>query len=235
MGQINATLKPDGSIDGEALGAVRNRVSKIARESKNPEISSAARDIENFIVDTVSDVSEPGAKEAFKKTKYQYKNLIAIEPLAAKAQISGQIPPAQLLGRVRQIYGRAFSKGDAGELGDLANIGQYIKETIPNSGTAQRTAARNFLTGNAAAMVPTAAFGGPLAAIAQGSLSAGAMGANRMLQKRNFDPALMEYAINEMQRQVPRIAPRSALASISAANTSGQQMLPKPQLRLTAQ
>jgi len=234
MGQINAAIQKDGIVDGEALGKVRTRVSKIARESKNPEISAAARDLENFIIDSVSEVSDKGAKEAFKNTKYQYKNLIAIEPLASKDQIGGQISPAQLLNRVRQVYGRAFSKGEAGELGDLANIGQYIKETIPNSGTAQRTGARNVLTGNLG-VAPFVAMANPVAGAAQAGLSGLSMLANRGLQARNFNPALMDYATNEIQRQLPMIAPKSALLAIGSSANAGQQMLPKPQLQLTKQ
>lgn len=204
-GQINKAIQKDGVIDGEALGAIRNRVSKIARESKNQEISGAARDVENFIIDAVADVSDEGAREAFKKAKYQYKNLIAIEPLAQKAQVSGEISPAQLLGRVRQVYGREFTKGRAGELGDLANIGQYIKETIPNSGTSQRTMARNILTGNALGAIPTFAFGGPVAAAAQAGLSGLAMLANRGIQSRNFNPKLIESGLEKLSKQSPQL------------------------------
>ena len=204
-GQINKAIQKDGVIDGEALGAIRNRVSKIARESKNQEISGAARDVENFIIDAVADVSDEGAREAFKKAKYQYKNLIAIEPLTQKAQVSGEISPAQLLGRVRQVYGREFTKGRAGELGDLANIGQYIKETIPNSGTSQRTMARNILTGNALGAIPTFAFGGPVAAAAQAGLSGLAMLANRGIQSRNFNPKLIESGLEKLSKQSPQL------------------------------
>lgn len=197
--QINKTIKQDGSVDGEALGLIRNRLSKIARNSGNGEISSAARELENFIIDSVADVSEEGAKEAFKKTKYQYKNLIAIEPLAQKSQISGEISPAQLLGRVKAVYKRSFSKGEAGELGDLANIGQYIKETVPNSGTAQRTMARNILTGNMGAAPIVGALNPFLGALQASAAVAGA-GVNRGLQSRNMDPKVIAKALERYNK-----------------------------------
>lgn len=198
--QINKAIQKDGSVDGEALGAIRARLSKIARTSGNQEISGAARDLENFIIDSVADVSKAGAKEAFKKTKYQYKNLIAIEPLAQKSQISGELPPAQLLGRVKSVYGRAFSKGEAGELGDLANIGQYIKETIPNSGTSQRTMARNILTGNLGAAPIVGAINPIVGALQAGATIAGA-GINRGLQSRNMNPKIIAKALENYNKK----------------------------------
>lgn len=192
--KIKEAVDENGVIDGEMLGKLRNKASKGARTAGNQEIASANRSIENFIVDLVGD-----ADGSFKKTKYRYKNLIALEPLVQKQQISGVISPAQLLGRVRQVYGRQFTKGKAGELGDLANIGQYIKETIPNSGTSQRTGARNLLTGNVVGAIPTFAFGGPVAAAAQVGLSGLSLLANRGLQSRNFNPAVIEKSLLRLQ------------------------------------
>ncbi len=215
IGQINSAIQPDGVVDGEALGAVRNRLSKIARTSGNPEISSAARELELFIIDSVADVSEEGAKQALKNAKYQYKNLIAIEPLAQKAQISGEISPSQILGRVRQVYGRAFSKGEAGELGDLANIGQYIKETIPNSGTSQRTLARNVLTGNLG-LTPITTMINPVIGGLQAAASVGGALGNRALQARNFDADLLAKALQKYEKsqsaQSPAITQKMAKA-----------------------
>ena len=208
----------DGIIDGDILGKIRARANKSARSAGNPEISQASREIERFIIDVVGDAHDLGkeAKRALRDTKYKYKNLITIEPLAQKDQLAGKIAPAQLLGRVRQVYKREFSKGKAGELGDLANIGQYIKESIPNSGTSQRTGARNLLTGNIVGALPTYAFGGPLAALAQLGLSGAAMGANRALQSRNFNQQVLEQIANPKSAIFLRNSP-AALGGIAGA------------------
>lgn len=201
--QINSAIRPDGTIDGTILGNIRSRASRVAR-SGNPEIAGAARDVEQFIIDSVADVSEEGAKQAFKKTKYQYKNLIAVEPLAQKAQVSGLISPAQLLGRVRQVYGRSFSRGNAGDIGDLANLGQYIKETIPNSGTSQRSSIRKMLTGEAISSIPLSVgagliSGNPLASVGVTAAAMGAKGVgaaiNRSVQNKNVSAAAIEKMI----------------------------------------
>lgn len=237
LSKITNVVDRGGMADGSKLERIRKQANKVARESGNQELATIARNIENFIVDAAEGSKGFSAEDVanFRKAKYQYKNLIAIEPLASKDQLGGNISPAQLLNRVRQVYGRAFSKGEAGELGDLANIGQYIKETIPNSGTAQRTGVRNLLTGNLMGVVPTAAFGGPLAAIAQGAASVGGMAANRGLQARNFDQELMDIAMQGVKKSQPLLTNQGALAAIAGTNTAGQQMLPKPSPLLTYQ
>lgn len=235
LGKITKVVDSGGMANGTNLEKIRQQANKVARESKNPELVDIARNVEKFIIDSAESSKgfSPEDVANFRKAKYQYKNLIAIEPLAQINQIGGKISPSQLLGRVRKVYGREFSKGNAGELGDLANIGQYIKETIPNSGTAQRTAVRNLLTGNLMGALPTAAFGGPLAAILQGGVSVGSMAANRGLQARNFDQELLDLAMQGAKSYQPILTNQGALAALAATNTAGQQMLPKPQLRIT--
>ncbi len=189
MGKINSAINKDGNVDGTELGKIRNSVARIARTSGNPEIKGAARDLDNFIVSVSESHSVPSqALDDFRKAKYQYKNLITIEPLAQKDQLRGHINPGLLLGRTRAVWGRNFSKGDAGELGDLANLGQYIKESVPNSGTSQRSATRKLLTGNISAAIPTAVVGGPVGLAAQGGLNLLGLTSNRAIQRLNMSP-----------------------------------------------
>lgn len=85
----------------------------------------------------------------FSNTNLQYKNLMTVKGLAAKAGIQGEISPALLPGVVNRSFDdRAFS--GAGPLGDLADIVQTFMKQPPNSGTAQRLgeiAGRNWLPG----------------------------------------------------------------------------------------
>lgn len=229
IADLGAVVDDSGIVDGETLAKLRSKLNAVSRKGSDLNAKTLASELEGVISDFITD----GHPEALRQAKYRYKNLLAIEPLAAKDQIGGMISPSQLLGRVRQVYKRQFSRGNAGELGDLANIGQYIKESIPNSGTAQRTGARNLLTGNLMAMAPTAAFGGPLAAMAQGAVSVGAMGANRALQNRNFDTELMNLAMKNLYSK-PIISQQGALAAMAGANqVSNQLRLPAPPKQIT--
>jgi hypothetical protein len=229
MADLGAVVDKDGVVDGETLAKLRAKLNAVGRKGSDPNAKALANELESVISDFITD----GNDDALRQAKYRYKNLIAIEPLAAKDQLGGQISPASLLPRVRQVYKRQFSRGDAGELGDLANIGQYIKETIPNSGTSQRTGMRELLTGNSTnAVALLAGFSNPLIPIGKAALSAGGLAANRGLQSRNFDDALMEIAMQGAQKSQPLLTNQGALAALAGTNTAGQQMLPKPQLRI---
>lgn len=227
---LGAVVDQSGVVDGETLAKLRAKLNAVGRKASDQNAKALANELESTISDFITD----GSPEALRQAKYRYKNLIAIEPLAAKDQLGGQIPPAQLLGRVRQVYKRGFTRGNAGELGDLANIGQYIKETVPNSGTAQRTGARNLLTGNLIGVAPTLAFGGPLAATAQAGLSGVSMLANRALQSRNFDQELLDIAMRGGAPYRPLLSAPQASTLIGATGTQGNQMLQPPMLRLPA-
>lgn len=206
---LGAVTDMNGQVPGEVLSKVRGQLNAVGRKGSDPNAKAIARDLEGAISDFITD----GSPGALKQAKYRYKNLIAIEPLAAKDQLGGQISPAQLLGRVRQVYKRQFSRGNAGELGDLANVGQFIKESVPNSGTSQRTMAKNLLTGNALGSVPTYIFGGPVAAAAQLGASGLAMGANRAIQNRNFDQKALALALQK-GAETKALPKTSALAKI---------------------
>lgn len=175
-------------MSGDTLASLRNKYARISRAGVNPEAKTLAKDFENVLVDIIGE----DAPEALRNAKYQYKNLIAIEPLAQKVQVDGYISPALLTNRVASTYKRNFTRGKAGELGELAMLGQAIKQTIPQSGSPSRTAARavlgqapldlGMLAGGAVSpLIPAAYFGAKL----------GGIGLNRALQSRNVNPALI--------------------------------------------
>jgi hypothetical protein len=105
---------------------------------------------------------------AWSTLNQQYRNLKTIEPLVAKDAYNGNISPSALLGRVGSTKAgkAALARDNAGDLGTLAAIGQnFIKDTIPNSGTPSRALGFGLLGG--------AGYAHPLSAI---SSVAGARG-----------------------------------------------------------
>lgn len=226
---LGAVVGQDGVVDGNTLAKLRAKLNAVGRKASDQNAKALANELESTISDFITD----GSPEALRQAKYRYKNLLAIEPLASKDQLGGQISPSQLLGRVRSVYKRQFSRGQAGELGDLANIGQYIKETIPNSGTAQRTGARALLTGNLG-VAPFVGMANPVAGALQAGTSLAGIAGNRALQSRNFDDELLQIAVGNLAQR-PLLSQESALAALGAANSAGQQSLAAPQLRITQQ
>jgi hypothetical protein len=180
----------DNRMTGDNLAKLRNKFAKISRSGTDIDAKTLAKDFENVLVEMIGE----GAPEALKKAKYQYKNLIAVEPLARKSRVDGYISPAQLSSRVAQVYKRQFTRGKAGELGDLATLGQAIKQSVPQSGTAPRQMAQNLGVMDLAALgtgavnpiLPATYFGGKL----------GKLGINRALQSRNVNPEVISRAIN---------------------------------------
>lgn len=74
----------------------------------------------------------------WRELRREYGSRKALTPLVAKAS-EGQIPPAQVLGAVSSTRAgkEAMASGRRGNIGDLARIGQLMKEA-PSTGSAER-------------------------------------------------------------------------------------------------
>jgi hypothetical protein len=86
--------------------------------------------------DSISAVDQ----EAWGAARGQYRALKTVRDLVAKDP-SGNISPALLAGRVGATNSgkEALASGTGGNLGDLAQIGrQFVRDPVPDSGTAQR-------------------------------------------------------------------------------------------------
>lgn len=131
----------EGAIDGLQYQKWRSSLNSSDGDTKHYlKLARAA-------VDDAASVSlSPGKMEEFLKANIQYKNLKTVQPLAEKS-VSGFASPGLLLERVRAANpDMAFS--GAGDLGRLAKVGKaFVKEQVPNSGTAQRMMAQTLLTG----------------------------------------------------------------------------------------
>lgn len=199
LAKIFSYVDDSGQISGENLAKARASLNKIQRKKGgNLEAKLLANDVENAVIDVITEGSAKG-KKAFTEAKRKYKNFKTIQGLAIKDQVDGDISPALLTNAVRRTYGEnALSRGKAGELGDLVQVGQLIKQKVPNSGTAQRAAVRNVLSGgldNYAAV--GAGFINPaIPALYLGSKGL-ALGGNRALQSRNYNPKTLQKLLLE--------------------------------------
>lgn len=176
-----------GEIKGEVLNKIRTDVNGLARKVKDPALSELYRDLENELIDTLTEGSGVAA-QAFKKTKQQYKNLLAVEPLFTKGR-GGIANPSLLNSRVEKIYGRAYTKGQAGELGDLARIGRDLLPELGGSDTQAK-----LLTSGIIGSVGT---GAALGSAAPAVLAGTTMAANRGLQAINRNQALIGRLLNK--------------------------------------
>jgi hypothetical protein len=135
---IKSAIK-DGVLSGEGYQALTRRNSPLDRatESANPNIRHYAQELKGTLDDALASAATPENAQALSQAKWQYKNLMTVKNLAAKAGVSGEISPALLHGAVNTSFrNRAFT--GAGDLGELAQIGQTFMKEPPNSGTAPR-------------------------------------------------------------------------------------------------
>ncbi len=191
---IQTLVDENGIIKGDRLDKIRIEFAKIAR-SRNDDIGLMADDFEGAVLDIIGQ-GDKSVKKAFKDVKYQYKNLKTVQRVALKDQVDGNIRPDLLTNAVKAKFGEdAFAKGKAGDLGEIARVGQLIKDKIPNSGTSQRSGARALLMGNIGGAIPVGLAAGPAGLLHQAALTGVGLGANRFLQSRNaslLDDVLMK-------------------------------------------
>lgn len=122
-------------VDGNIIARQRARINALARKAQGPN-KLALQDLETAIVDGITS-KDPALKQALSQAKQRYKNLIVIEPLAAKAK-GGFINPTQLNNRVSQVYRRAHTIGESGDIGDLARIGNELMPVLGGSDTVDK-------------------------------------------------------------------------------------------------
>lgn len=170
----------DGVMDTKAYRALTSKGSPLDRaaSSSDPNVSYYARQLRDVLDDALERSAPADVLETLRTARQQYKNMKTIEDLAEKADASGLISPALLRERVRQSYDN-FAYTGAGDLGDLARIGQQFLKQPPSSGTAERMMIGGGLLGGGAAlanpslMIPGAAATGGL--IAGGNLARAAI------------------------------------------------------------
>lgn len=198
------------TISGNLISRQRARVNALARKATDKNIKGALQDLENAIIDGITGGDE-AAQSALSQAKQRYKNLIAIEPLAAKAK-GGQINPTQLNSRIARIYGRAHTTGKAGDIGELARVGHELMPVKGGSDTVSRANMIATAVGlaNPHTTVPTAAL----------------LGGNRAMQAGiNRNQALIDKVIN--RSSLPALRPASAVGAIPAGAAAGAVSAPR--------
>lgn len=142
-----------GNVPGRAYQALDSRLGKLAKsgDEKAMYLSRLRDEVRVAMDDSIGEAD----KQAWKTARSQYKNLKTVRDLVAKEGADGNISPALLAGRMNasQAGKESMAMGGGGELGDLARIGQqFLKDRIPDSGTAGRLTALGALGGGGYAL-----------------------------------------------------------------------------------
>lgn len=141
-------LAASGKISGVDYQKIRSTLGKQAKDafnSGNSETGQAIKALRNALDDAAGASISPADQAAWNQARSQWQALKVLEKAAAPTSadaVAGNVSPAKLAQSMVSSDRQGFTYGTSrqGQLSDLARIGQaFIKEQIPNSGTAERT------------------------------------------------------------------------------------------------
>lgn len=213
-----------GAMPGRAYQSMDSLMGKLSKSGgeKAHYLGQLRETLRNGMDSSITDVD----RAAWDAARGQYKALKTITPLVAKDP-AGNISPAALAGRIASNNAgkEAMASGRAGELGDIAMIGrQFVRDPVPNSGTAQRLFATLALPGIGAG----AGYASNSDGSSVGNMLAGAAlaaGGGRVVNRTLNSPAAARYLMNgaapaaQTLLRAGRAAPYLLPA---AANAAGQ-------------
>lgn len=137
-------LAAKGKISGSEYQKVRSSLGKAASSafSTDAELGQALKSIRNALDDAATRSISESDKAAWSTARKQWQALKVLEKAAAPTSadaVAGNVSPAKLASALNSAdKGFKYGTGQQ-ELGDVARIGQaFVKEQVPNSGTAQR-------------------------------------------------------------------------------------------------
>lgn len=164
-----------GVIPGRAYQALDSQISRLTK--LGGEKSMYLGELQDMVRKAMDKSISQTDKAAWQTARSQYKNLKTIRDIVAKDGADGNISPTALMGRLNatQAGKESMARGTRGELGELAVIGrQFVRDPIPNSGTAQRLTINALLggVGGGSALVnplATAGLAGSAMAVGRGA------------------------------------------------------------------
>jgi hypothetical protein len=142
-----------GHITGEAYQTIRSRIGEHIRATDGPT-AMALREIQESLDDAIGRHMPAAHMDEWREARRQYRNLLVLERASTASGTRknlGIISPADLSAADIGQNRRAYSRGRS-EFSDLAHAGEGAMTSMPNSGTAGRTAARNLIPGATAVL-----------------------------------------------------------------------------------
>ena len=156
-----------GFVPGDTLRRLRTEVQTQAREMRanKADVAAVLDDVVHRFDDALANVAADADVAALTDARRRYAISKVLEPLVARHP-DGNFAPSALKSIMAQKSGgkqRRMARGEAGELGEYARIGQELLKELPSSGTAERNLVYSGVGAGAGA---GAAFAEPLSAAA---------------------------------------------------------------------
>lgn len=233
--EVMAKITPDGTMSGTDYKTLTSQGSMLSKAASSPdrEYAGIAKTIRDELNQALTQSATPQDAAALAKANLQWKNMRTVERLVANSP-DGQINPALLNRPVTTSFkNRAYT--GAGDLGDLADIGQHFIKSLPDSGTAanikaQRIADGGSLVGAMAGYGLGHALGVPVAGdVGLALLGAGrgtvSHGANMLMAKGLQSPRVVGMMLNNAGSTLPDIGNGLATASLPATSPVGNMLV----------
>lgn len=199
-------------VPGAAYQSLDSAVSKVLKAGGEKAIY--LKEVQKAVRDAMDRSISPADKEAWDTARSQYRNLKAVRDIVAKDGATGDVSPTQLMAALNNSEAgkEAMAKGTRGGLGDLGKIGkQFVRDAVPNSGTAQRAMAMGLIGGGGYA------FGADPTTIA--GMMAGSATVGKMVTKIINNPKTIEA----MQRKGISLSDFMQMSPGQAAQIIGSQ------------
>lgn len=208
LDDILQKLEVGDTISGEAYQNIRSNAATLAKN--NPQLTETTRQLREAIDSALERTAGGADAAALKTARKQYRNLMKVEDSIAANEL-GDISVPKLAAATSRKGERAAAlrnRGDA-ELARLARSAATVRETFPQSGTAQRAALQTLggtLIPGLGAAGYSAAQGNELSEAAMFGLAGGALGvATPLAMSRAFrSPAAQRYLMRGIQTPLLR-------------------------------
>lgn len=227
MAEKIGSVRNANGISGQAYQALTNRGSSLdlLTRNDNSDVARFASQIKDALGDGLAANMPTTDWDAFQNARWQYKNLMTVEKLAPKSGDNGEISPPLLRGAVLSNFQNVARQG-AGDLGELAQIGQSILKPPPQSGSANRAkalmgpigiGATGMGEGAAAALAllhDPNALSVAAGTLAGGAALAGVKGLSRAIQASRLGPSGTPALVARSLPNAPRSVTNSALSGL---------------------
>jgi len=202
----------------------------IRQNSSNPALQDALHGLQEAL-DNLMEANVPQqVADEWKSVRGDYRNLLTIDKAMSQApnidQVSGDIPFGSFSRSVAAADKSGFARG-RGDLNDLARVGTFLSDRIPNSGTAERSNIINMLKsgGGLAAGIGTGALtGNPIGAVAG---AVGGLALPPVLQAFINSAPGKAYLTNQLAGKIPQMGNAELVSALTAALTRKNQEQPQ--------
>lgn len=215
--ELVSAFRTGNDIAADTLKTWRSTLSKLttsADAATRETAISAVEAIDDIIAKALTSAGKPDAIQKLGEARNQYRNLLAIERAASRADVEGVLSPLQLRTALLQQGRRRYVQGK-GDLTEMTRAASDVLKPLPQSGTSPRLGAGQIMQGAAGgtgAGLGAAGLGlDPTAATAVGVLATLAPVARNAFLASNVG---QRYFLNQIMRPAGPVIDQGAAAML---------------------